>query len=102
MIADLINAAFEMGAGVAQIINCYQLYKDKQIKGVRVSVTAFFGAWGLWNLYYYPSLGQWASFSAGILICLANFVWVGLAIYYSKNKPLTPEQIAKLLRGNDG
>lgn len=83
MIADLINGCFELGAGIAQTINCFKLYQDKQIKGVRVSVTAFFASWGLWNLYYYPSLDQWLSFGSGILICLANFVWVGLAIYYT-------------------
>jgi hypothetical protein len=89
MIPDLINAAFELGAGVAQLINCGRLYKDKEVKGVNVSVTAFFGAWGLWNLYYYPFLGQFFSFGAGILICLANFAWVGLAIYYHKNRGIS-------------
>jgi hypothetical protein len=48
----------------------------------------FFTSWGVWNLYYYPSLGQWLSFAAGIALCLGNIAWVSQAIrlaYRSKH-----------------
>ncbi len=44
--------------------------------------TGFFAAWGLWNLLYYPALGQWFSFAAGVLLCFGNCVWVGHVLYY--------------------
>jgi uncharacterized membrane protein YfcA len=81
---DFINCVFEFGGGILLIVNCFRLYKDKEIKGVSISVTAFFMAWGYWNLYYYPSLNQWWSFIGGILIVAANTVWVGMAIYYAR------------------
>jgi uncharacterized membrane protein YfcA len=81
---DIINAVFELGGGILLILNCFKLHKDKQIKGISISVTAFFTVWGYWNLYYYPSLNQWFSLFGGILIVAANTVWVLMAIHYSK------------------
>lgn len=43
-------------------------------------MTAFFTAWGFWNLHYYPSLEQWFSFYAGIVLVLGNLCWVGLVV----------------------
>jgi len=80
---DLINGIFEIAGGVFLMANCFKLHKDKQVKGVSISVTGFFSAWGFWNLYYYPSLDQWVSFIGGILLVAANTIWVSMAIYYS-------------------
>ncbi len=82
---DIANAVFELGGACLLWINVKKLQADKQVRGVFWPVTGFFGVWGLWNLYYYPSLDQWASFAAGIVLVSANIVWVCLAIHYRKN-----------------
>ena len=87
-LADFVNGIFELGGGILLIQNCRTLYRDKIVKGVSVPVTAFFAAWGVWNLYYYPSLDQWASFAGGLVIVSANIVWVVMAVYYARSRTL--------------
>lgn len=43
-----------------------------------------FTLWGVWNIYYYPSLNQWCSFAGGLVIVAANALWVGLMLRYRK------------------
>jgi len=83
---DVINALFECGGGLLLIVNVARLIRDKRISGVSVWPTAWWTAWGAWNLFYYPALGQWASFAAGILVVIANAAWVGLAVWYASGK----------------
>jgi hypothetical protein len=81
-IPDLINGTFELGGGILCWLNVQRLRKDRRVQGVDWRVSAFFSAWGFWNLFYYPSLHQWASFAGGILLVLANTTWVALALWY--------------------
>jgi hypothetical protein len=60
-LTDAVNAGFELVAALLTWRNVLQLYRDKQVKGVYWPAWAMFAAWGLWNLYYYPHLGQWLS-----------------------------------------
>jgi hypothetical protein len=82
-IPDLINGTFELVGGILCWLNVQRLRKDRRVQGVDWRVSAFFTAWGLWNLFFYPSLHQWASFAGGILLVLANTTWVTLALRYS-------------------
>lgn len=81
---DLINGAFESVGAIMCWANTFKLYKDKQVKGVLIGVQVFFSLWGLWNLYYYPSLNQWASFTGGAMLVLGNAAWCVLAYYYMR------------------
>ena len=83
---DLINGIFEVGGSVFCWLNVLKLHADKRVQGVYWPVTAFFAVWGMWNLYYYPSLGQWFSFWGGVLLCLGNTVWVVMAIRYARKE----------------
>lgn len=83
-IPDLINGLFEVFGGAAVLGHCWQLLKDKQVKGVNMLSCFFFTAWGYWNLFYYPHLNQWLSFAGGILIVLGNTLWLGLIIKYKR------------------
>lgn len=85
MINDFINAGFEFGAGAFALLNIRRVLVDKKVHGVSKIATAFFVAWGLWNLYYYPSLGQWASFAGGLVITGINAVWLALMWRYRNN-----------------
>src|SRR4029077_18168699 len=63
---DYINAAFESMAGVFVFLSAWRVYKDREVRGVSAWMVVFMLTWGLWNLYYYPSLGQWGSFYGGL------------------------------------
>ena len=78
--ADATNALFELAGAVLTWRNALQLHRDQEIKGVYWPVTGFFAAWGAWNLYYYPSLGQTLSFAAGALLFAGNCAWVVMAL----------------------
>jgi ABC-type transport system involved in cytochrome c biogenesis permease subunit len=84
MIGDLINGTFESLGSIFILFSIIKLHKEKQVKGVDYKHIAFFTIWGIWNLYYYPSLNQRLSFIGGILIVIANVVWVSQIIYYSR------------------
>ena len=76
---DLINGTFEAIGGIMIWSNVFMLLKDKKVMGVNVWATVVFNLWGIWNLYYYPSLNQWASFVGGLVIVSGNTFWVFLA-----------------------
>jgi hypothetical protein len=82
MTPDFFNCCFEaVGAYfIAQHIR--QVLKDKAVKGLYIPATAFFMLWGFWNLFFYPHLHQWWSFSGGLAIVTANAVWVALLLKY--------------------
>lgn len=83
MTNDLINGSFELFGGVIWLLSVFKILKDKQIKGISWAPQAFFSSWGLWNIYYYPSLNQWYSFAGGLFLVSVNLWWTSLAIYYS-------------------
>ena len=83
MTPDLVNGLFELVGGLLLWMNVAALRRDRELRGVRVAPTAFFAAWGAWNLYYYPSLGQWWSLAGGLVVVAANAAWVGLTVRYA-------------------
>lgn len=78
---DIISAMFESVGAVASWLNVRAYLKDREVKGVVWSMAFFWVAWGIWNLYFYPSLNQWFSFYAGIVLCLGNLVWLCLIVF---------------------
>lgn len=75
---DVINAGFEFGAGFAVLHHCAKVYEHKQVRGVSHAAVLFFTVWGVWNLFYYPHLGQFWSFAGGIFVTLANALYLGM------------------------
>lgn len=82
MWADLTNGLFEGLGAVALYGNVRAIRRDKTVRGVDWKATVFFTAWGFWNLFYYPHLGQWLSFTGGCAIVAVNTAWLGLAWRY--------------------
>lgn len=79
---DLINACFEASAMLFVGLSVRRVFRDKQVKGVSPLGVLFFTTWGFWNLYYYASLAQWASWAAGGGVAVVNVIWlVGLLKY---------------------
>ena len=66
--------------------NVAKLNRDKLVRGVHVIPTSLFTLWGYWNLFYYPSLGQWVSLCAGVNVVAANTVWVVQMIHYIRKE----------------
>ena len=83
-LADLTNGCFEFLGGLLVLNHCRAVLRDKAVKGVSVFSTAVFALWGVWNIYYYPSLDQWASFAGGLVIVSANALWVVLLLKYRR------------------
>lgn len=82
---DLVNGLFEGFGGTFVWMNVRQILRDKQVRGVSKLATCFFTLWGLWNMVYYPSLGQWISFWGGCVISVGNGVWISLMWRYRKS-----------------
>ena len=82
---DLTNGLFECLGTVAIAGHIVRVIKDKTVAGVSIWAAVFFASWGVWNLYYYPHLGQWWSFAGGIGIVLGNLTWIALLIYFTKH-----------------
>lgn len=81
---DAINGAFEIFGGLFILLSILKLHREKSVRGVSWLHVGYFTAWGYWNLYYYPHLGQWASAAGGLLIVILNTAWLAQLIYYSK------------------
>lgn len=82
MIPDLVNGGIEFTGGLLLLLHSRQVLRDREVKGVSVPPMLFFLAWGFWNLFYYPHLGQWWSFAGGCFVVAANALWVALVLYY--------------------
>ena len=85
---DSINAAFELASGFFILLSIIQLHKDKMSRGISVKHIVLFWLWGVWNVYYYPSLDQWWSFVGGCFLLLTNTIWTLQTIYYIRREKL--------------
>lgn len=81
---DLINGLFESVGGIFVLNHCRVLARDKSVAGVSKLSTSIFFAWGIWNLYYYPSLDQWLSFYGGMVIVCGNCLWLLMMLWYTR------------------
>jgi hypothetical protein len=88
---DFINGMFEALAGLFVLNHCRVLYAHKSTRGVSILSTAFFTLWGIWNLYYYPALGQSLSFYGGLFVVAANALYVGMMMSYRNQESLRME-----------
>jgi uncharacterized membrane protein YfcA len=97
-VPDLINGLFEVGGGVAILCHCLTLLKDRLVKGVNWASVLFFTIWGYWNLFYYPHLNQWMSFTGGILIVSGNTWWIYLILKFKRLEQKTKADMAAMLQ----
>ncbi len=90
---DMTNGIFEIVGGMLLVINIVKLCRDKTLAGVSIWPTLHFTLWGVWNLFYYPSLGQWWSVTGAWFIVIANTVWLILVGWFKwKRKSYIPQQ----------
>lgn len=84
MSADFINGLFEAVGSCFTWMNVVHVWKDKGYAGLYLPAIVFFMSWGLWNLFYYPHLGQWWSFAGAVSLVLANVCWVGSMLKFGR------------------
>lgn len=82
--SDLINGLFETGGACAVGLSVRRLCADKRYAGLAPLQIAFFQGWGLWNLYYYPSLNQPFSFVGGAALAAMNAAYLFLLWRFQK------------------
>lgn len=85
---DTINGLFELVGALAVMHNIRAVIKDKKVAGVRALPMFFFGAWSVWNTFYYPYLHQWFSFVGGAVMAVSNISYAILLAYYRRQRPL--------------
>ena len=83
---DLINGSFEAVAALFTLNHCRVLLRDRAVAGVSIASMAFFTLWGVWNLWFYPHLGQTWSFAGGVLLTYSTAAWFGWEIANSGSK----------------
>lgn len=84
--ADTANGLFEAFGAVFILFSIFRLYKDKEVKGIHLAHPLFFWAWGLWNCFYYPAVGSFFSFFAGIAVLITNSIWMTMIFYYRRER----------------
>jgi len=80
---DKVNSSLLGLSAILLAMNVRQLYQDKTVRGVSLWPVVLYDVWGIWDLYYFPSLNQWFSMCASFIACCINTVWLALAIYYT-------------------
>lgn len=82
MTVDQGNAVFELFGAALTLLHSRAILRDRRVAGVSLFAVLGFSAWGVWNLFYYPFLGQWWSFSAGLLLCTSNLLYLLLLVWF--------------------
>lgn len=80
--ADAVNGFFEFGMAMAILPSVFKLLREREVRGFHWFHVAFPTAWGFWNLYYYPSLDQWASFWGGLAVVSVNCFYLALVFRF--------------------
>lgn len=83
---DKTQAAFELGSAVFQILNVRAIRSSKTLAGVHWLPTAFFGAWGVYNLWFYTVIHLPLAWWAGLAITCVNVVWLAHVGYYGMQR----------------
>lgn len=93
---DAINGSFELVGAYFNSRSVAAIRRDRIVTGVCWTPWAWFSAWGVWNLFYYPSLDQFYSFLGGLVMVGVNLIWLYHVWYY---KGMSWEVLKTKLRG---
>lgn len=84
MSPDLINGGFELLSSAMMVPSIIRAWRARKITGVHWTMPVFFVLWGVWNIFYYPHLGQWFSLLGAIMLLITNSLWLMLVVaFYS-------------------
>jgi hypothetical protein len=80
---DQANACLEMGGAFLRTLDCIKLFQDKRFSGGHLGTALYFLGWGVFNVFFYPSLNQVWSFWAAIALMAMNGLWFVMAVHYN-------------------
>ncbi len=83
---DQINAFVEFTCFVPNLLNLFQLLKDRQVKGYNIWTMPYWVLFGIWFLFFYDYMHLTLSFWATFLWCLMYSAYSVLSFYF-KFKP---------------
>lgn len=84
---DVTQAAFELGSACFSVLNIRAIRRSKSITGVHWLPTAFFGAWGVYNLWFYAAIHLPLAWWAGLSITITNCIWLAHVAYCMWQSP---------------
>jgi hypothetical protein len=91
---DLINGLLELGGALITLLSVRQILRDRVMMGFHWGPTIFFTGWGVWNLYFYPSIGMPISTAGAAALVLVNAVYLSLMLrFWNGNRRKSPEYI---------
>ena len=83
---DILNGIFVFCGSVLVWINVFKLVKDKEVKGISVTVQTFFAIWGIWNIFYFYHLSLPYSMIANFILGLGNATWCAIVFYFKHRR----------------
>lgn len=83
---DAVNSVFEFLGTPFVLVSLIKVIRNKNSNGVSYLTLLFFSVWGYWNMFFYPHLEQWLSFTASIALALTNTAWMVAVLYYRKGR----------------
>ena len=94
MTKDLINGILEMGGALITLLSVRQILRDRAMAGFHWGPTIFFTGWGVWNLYFYPSISMPLSTAGSAALVLVNAFYLHLMLrFWRGNQRKSPEYI---------
>lgn len=90
---DITQAAFELGSACFSVLNIRAIRASKSIAGVHWLPTAFFGAWGVYNLWFYDAIHLPLAWWAGLAITCTNMVWLAHVGWYATRRPPRADEL---------
>lgn len=82
---DTFNGSLECVCAVMLALDVRALMRAKMAKGVSILARMFFWGWSIWNLWWYPHLGQWFSFVGAVAVMLPQSAWIYLLWRYRRD-----------------
>lgn len=80
---DHFNALFELAGATFMLPSVFKAFRLRTVQGVHWLTPTFFWSWGIWNVVYYPSLDQWWSFAAGLVLVTVNCFWLYAVVAFT-------------------
>ena len=81
---DIINAIFEIFAGLFLLLDVRAIQRDKEVRGFSPISATFFAVWTLWSAVYYGLLNQPFSCWVAVICFTINLVWLTTVYHYHK------------------
>lgn len=83
LLSDMMMGLIQVTSAGFLGVSVLQLFRKKYVSGVSAVTVSFWVAWGLWDLYYFPSLHQWWAFGGGVVVTMMNALYVSLILLYN-------------------